>query len=83
MNEIYRVLKVGGMFYSFTPAFPHGAAFQDPTHVNIITEATFPMYFDNKNRWASVYGFKGYFQVAAQEWRGQHLLTVLQKTEAV
>ena len=38
MNEIYRVLKPGGTFLSFTPAFPAAAAWRDPTHVNIITE---------------------------------------------
>jgi SAM-dependent methyltransferase len=52
MNEIYRVLKPGGRFFSFTPAFPAPAAWRDPTHVNIITEETFPLYFDNQNRLA-------------------------------
>jgi len=80
MNEIYRVLKVGGLFYSFTPAFPHAAAFQDPTHVNIITEGTFPSYFDDKNRWAEMYGFKGAFQIVEQTWRGPHLASILRKT---
>lgn len=79
MNEVYRVLKLGGLFMSVTPAYPHHAAFQDPTHVNIITEETFPLYFDNINRWAATYGFTGAFLVRLQEWRGQHLLTVLQK----
>lgn len=79
MNEVYRVLKVGGMFLSLTPAYPHAAAFQDPTHVNIITEETFPLYFDDVNRWASGYGFKGAFRMRIQEWRGAHLLTVMQK----
>jgi SAM-dependent methyltransferase len=79
MNEIYRVLKVGGMFLSMTPAYPHSAAFQDPTHVNIITEQTFPLYFDNVNRWAAGYGFKGAFIIRIQEWRGPHLFTVMQK----
>ena len=36
MSEIWRVLKPNGMFYALTPAFPHGAAFHDPTHVNFI-----------------------------------------------
>jgi len=45
MNEVYRVLKPGGLFLSQTPAFPSKSAFQDPTHVNIITEDTFPVYF--------------------------------------
>lgn len=79
MNEVHRVLKVGGLFMSLTPAFPHPEAFQDPTHVNIITEMTFPAYFDNVNRWAAGYGFKGAFHMRMQEWRGAHLLTVMQK----
>ena len=77
MNEIHRVLKTGGLFLSFTPAYPNPEAFQDPTHVNIITENTFPMYF--VDRAASVYGFNGYFAMKLQEWRRVHLLTVLQK----
>lgn len=79
MNEIYRVLKVGGLFLSFTPAYPHAEAFQDPTHVNVITEKTFAAYFDNVNRWASCYGFNGAFRIRMQEWRGPHLLTIIQK----
>jgi len=79
MNEIYRILKVGGIFLSFTPAYPHAEAFQDPTHVNIITEKTFAAYFDDVNRWASDYGFRGAFHIKLQEWRGAHLLVALQK----
>lgn len=79
MNEIYRVLLPGGLFMSFTPAYPQAAAFQDPTHVNIITEQTFPAYFDDVNRWAMGYGFRGAFRMRLQEWRGAHLLTVMQK----
>ncbi len=79
MNEVYRVLKMNGTFLSFTPAYPHIELFRDPTHVNFITEQTFPLYFDNENRWATAYGFKGAFHVVSQEWRGPHLLTVLQK----
>ena len=66
MNEIYRVLKSNGIFMSLTPAYPHPEAFRDPTHVNIITDQTFHTYFDNINRWASVYGFKGSFQILSQ-----------------
>lgn len=79
MNEIYRFLKPGGTFFSFTPAFPAPAAFQDPTHVNIITDATFPNYFDDKRRWGSMYGFNGYFDVKPQTWNGQHLETTMVK----
>lgn len=79
MNEVYRVLKSGGLFLSMTPAYPHAPAFRDPTHVNIITDETFPLYFDWKHRWASMYGFRGAFHVAKQEWSGHTLVTVMQK----
>jgi SAM-dependent methyltransferase len=79
MNEVYRVLKPDGLFLSFTPAYPNAEAFRDPTHVNIIAEDTFSLYFDWQYRWASVYGFRGAFLIAMQEWRGPHLLSVLKK----
>ena len=82
MNEIWRVLKPSGLFMSFTPAYPNPAAFRDPTHVNIITDETFPAYFDNVNRWASAYGFKGAFQILSQEWRGPHLLSIMRKVDS-
>jgi SAM-dependent methyltransferase len=81
MNEIWRVLKPGGRFLSVTPAFPHPAAFFDPTHVNYITAETFPMYFDGVKRRASIYGFNGAFFVKNQHWRGQHLVSSLIKIE--
>jgi glycosyltransferase involved in cell wall biosynthesis len=79
MNEVHRVLKPGGLFLSHTPAYPHPVAFRDPTHVNIITDETLPMYFDDQNRWASIYGFKGAFKVLRHEWRGPHIVAVMQK----
>jgi SAM-dependent methyltransferase len=81
MNEIYRVLKTGGKFLSFTPAFPAAPAWRDPTHVNIITEETFPLYFDYQNRLASMYGFKGYFHITGQQWHENkiHLITEMTK----
>lgn len=79
MNEIHRVLKPGGLFMSFTPAYPQAAVFRDPTHVNFITDETFPLYFDDKYRWATAYGFTGAFQVVSQEWRGPQLLSILRK----
>ena len=82
MNEIYRVLKVsdsGGLFYSKTPCFPFGDAWRDPTHVNIISDETFPLYFDNDNRWAAMYGFLGAFEIVEQSINGHHLEAILKK----
>ncbi len=79
MNEIYRVLKTGGIFLSVTPAFPHPEAFQDPTHINYITEETFTRYFDDTFTWGRIYGFNGQFKVLKQEWAGANLVTQLQK----
>lgn len=79
MNEVYRVLKPGGLFLSSTPAYPHAVAFRDPTHVNFITDETFPLYFDDENRWASIYGFQGAFKLQVHEWRGPHIFAVMRK----
>ncbi|MBB3260329.1 SAM-dependent methyltransferase [Paraburkholderia bannensis] len=81
MNEIWRVLKVGGQFLSLTPAYPHAPAFRDPTHVNFITEETFPLYFDDKSRWAGMYGFTGAFEIVEQQWRGPHLQSLMRKVD--
>lgn len=81
MSEIWRVLKNNGRFLSFTPAFPNPAAFQDPTHVNIITDQTFPVYFCGDSPAGSMYGFKGRFNMVGQNWQGQHLVTILEKIQ--
>jgi SAM-dependent methyltransferase len=67
MNEVRRVLKPEGMFYAQTPAYPRPEAFQDPTHVNIITDRTH-RYFIEHQGGASVYGFIGCFRVKRIKW---------------
>jgi SAM-dependent methyltransferase len=62
MNEIHRVLHPGGILIASTPAYPHPEAFQDPTHVNIITVKTHE-YFCGNDPYASRYGFTGRFRV--------------------
>jgi len=80
MNEIHRTLKPNGIFLSHTPIYPFSPAFRDPTHVNIITEETLPMYFDDKTQAAKMYGFNGSFKVLGQVLRMPHLVSILQKT---
>jgi SAM-dependent methyltransferase len=68
MNEIHRVLKPGGIFRAHTPAIPYPQAFQDPTHVNFITEETvqyFAGYYKDVNRY---YGYTGDFSMMSQHW---------------
>ena len=69
MSEVFRILKPGGFFVAVTPAYPSPAAFQDPTHVNIITENTID-YFANDNPLATSigYGFVGNFSIAHHSW---------------
>lgn len=67
MNEIHRILKPGGRLYALTPAFPRPEAFQDPTHVNIITDQTW-RYFCGASPMARMYGFVGGFDMLRNEW---------------
>lgn len=65
MDEIWRVLKPGGLLYAITPAYPHEKAFRDPTHVNIITAKTH-RYFTRPGLEAQMYGFQGAFDLKRQ-----------------
>ena len=66
VSEVWRVLAPGGRFYALTPAFPSPTAFQDPTHVNVITERTHD-YFCGREPMAAMYGFTGRFRVLRAE----------------
>ena len=67
MQEVWRVLAPGGLFYALTPAFPSPEAFVDPTHVNIVTDQTHA-YFCGAQPLARMYGFEGRFGVRRAEW---------------
>jgi SAM-dependent methyltransferase len=62
MNEIYRVLKPGGIFYAVTPGYPRNEAFVDPTSVNFITKKTHTYFLSPKYK-ARMYGFQGKFKI--------------------
>lgn len=78
MNEVHRVLKPGGYFFSLTPVYPHGAAFQDPTHVNLMTSKTLSLYFCG-DAWAEMYGFAGAFVLRDSGWMGHHHWSLLRR----
>jgi SAM-dependent methyltransferase len=66
MNEVWRVLKNDGLFYSVAPAYPHKLAFADPTHVNFLTLQSH-QYFTGSDPIARMYGFNGKFQLVRQK----------------
>lgn len=67
MDEIWRVLKPNGFFYAVTPAYPNAEAFQDPTHVNIITSKTH-LYFCEAKLYGENYGFRGVYAADKVSW---------------
>ena len=66
MNEIHRTLRPNGLFYALTPVYPNPSAFQDPTHVNFITDTTHT-YFCGDSPLGEMYGFTGKFKVKRVE----------------
>jgi len=80
LNEVWRVLKPGGVFESCTPMVTDLQTWAgDPTHVNPVSENTFNYIvaqpgvnfeFDLMKR----YGFVGCFRLLHKSWRhGSHL----------
>ena len=92
MSEIWRILKPNAVFFAKTPAYPSAAAFQDPTHVNIITDQTVSYFAKRQcidgaliDPWGlplgKQYGFKGEFLLLRQWWEQPHLLWLMQATK--
>lgn len=82
IDDVHRVLEPGGLFYSETPAFPMREAFQDPTHVNIVTRETFSHYISGPT-WARQYGFSARFELLFIGWRVGHLIALMQRESQV
>jgi len=50
MNEIHRILKLGGYLHIKVPYYTSMDAFTDPTHKNFFSEKSF-LYFTDHSRW--------------------------------
>lgn len=61
MTEIWRILKPGGMFKSFTPSTDGRGAFQDPTHYSFWNENSFIYYSDYWHR--ILYNIQAHFEI--------------------
>lgn len=61
IEEIYRVLKSGGLFESFTPSVEGLGAFMDPTHCSFWCRASWLYYTDDD--WRSLYDIKAKFEI--------------------
>jgi SAM-dependent methyltransferase len=68
MSEIYRCLVPGGIFLAMTPAFPSPAAFQDPTHVNLISRETVNYFAGPTYARFLGYGFENSFEIIYENW---------------
>ena len=63
MTEIWRLLKPGGIFTSFTPSTDGRGAFQDPTHYAFWCENSFWYYSMDNCR--ALYGIKPKFDIVS------------------
>lgn len=79
MNEIFRVLKPGGVFFNIQPCYPSKQVFQDPTHVNIMSEDTIFNYFCEP-AWARMYGYEGSFDMLKDGWLEYKYFSFLKKS---
>jgi len=65
ITEIWRVLKPGGTFESFTPSTDGRGAFMDPTHVSYWNINSWIYYSDDQYR--NLYGIKANFELEGIE----------------
>jgi len=85
ITEIWRVLKPGGKFQSFTPDAEFGQGFyQDPTHRNPWTENSWLYYSEEGYR--NLYGIEANFKIEkiermTSENRVYHLYVIATKRE--
>lgn len=81
-DEVYRVLKIGGVFETFTPHMPHyHEMYRDPTHVSVWTEQSWEYWAGSLTGLMRHYGYKAEFNIIYREWRGPHYYVELIKVQ--
>ena len=78
LNEIWRILKPGGTFTSFTPCYPAVEVHQDPTHLSVWTLESMA-YFCGKYPVAKLYGVKTRFILEENRLDRFYLHAILRK----
>jgi SAM-dependent methyltransferase len=81
MNEVWRILKPGGTFTSFTPCYPAPEVHQDPTHLSVWTLQSM-QYFCGRYPVAQVYGVRTNFELLENRVDGFYLHAVLRKPKS-
>jgi SAM-dependent methyltransferase len=78
MNEVWRILKPGGLFTGLTPCYPAVEVHRDPTHLSVWTLESMP-YFCGKYPVARIYGIKTNFLLEENRLDGFYLRAALRK----
>lgn len=82
INEVWRILKPGGVFTSFTPCYPNVETHQDPTHLSVWTLKSME-YFCGKYPVAQSYGVKARFELLENRMDKFYLYAKLRKPASV
>ncbi|MEO1087006.1 MAG: class I SAM-dependent methyltransferase, partial [Acidobacteriota bacterium] len=80
INEVWRILRPGGLFESLTPVYPHPEVHQDPTHLSAWTMASMK-YFCGVYPIAELYGVKAKFELVENREQDFYLYALLRKPD--
>jgi SAM-dependent methyltransferase len=79
MDEVWRVLKPGGVFRSWTPMYPHPEVFQDPTHLSVWTIKSMDYFCGDYAAAKRIYGIRACFEKVDVREDGFYLFAELRK----
>lgn len=79
MDEIWRVLRSGGIFRSWTPMYPHPEVFQDPTHLSAWTIKSMDYFCGGYPGAKRIYGIQACFEKIDVREDGFYLFAELRK----